>query len=57
VSEADEPKRARHTARTATEKAARRAREAEALRRNLQRRKQQQRGRQARDPSGPVKPE
>jgi len=56
VSEPDEPKRPRHSARTAAEKAARRAHEAEALRQNLLKRKQQQRGRRERDPSRPVKP-
>jgi hypothetical protein len=57
VREPEERKQPKHSARTAAEKAARRAREAEALRQNLVKRKQQQRGRQERDPSRPVKPD
>ncbi len=57
MSEPEDPKQPRHTARTAVEKAARRAREGLALRQNLHKRKQQQRGRQAHRPTRPVKPE
>ncbi len=56
MSERDEPKRPRHSARTEAGKTAREAREAEALRQNLQKRKQQQRGRQEHVLKRPVKP-
>jgi hypothetical protein len=50
----DTPKRPRHSARTADDKAARAAREAEALRQNLLKRKQQQRGRQENATTGGI---
>jgi hypothetical protein len=56
MSEPDEPKQPRHTARTSAGKAARKAREAEALRQNLQKRKEQQRGRQEQGSAPAVKP-
>ncbi len=57
MSERDEARRRpRHSARTTEDKAARAAREAEALRENLQKRKQQQRDRRERDETGGVKP-
>jgi hypothetical protein len=57
VSDSDKPKQPKHSARTITAKGARRAREAEALRQNLLKRKQQQRGRQEHEPIRPVKSE
>ncbi len=58
MSERDElPKRPKHSARTTAEKAAREARLALAMRKNLLKRKQQQRGQRQRDPTRPVKPE
>ena len=53
MSEREEgPRRPRHSARTAGDKAARAARAAEALRQNLLKRKQQQRGREENAASG-----
>jgi hypothetical protein len=57
ISEDEPPRRPRHCARTTADKAARRAREADALRRNLHKRKQQQRDRRQEPGKGNVKPE
>jgi hypothetical protein len=56
MSEPNERKGPNHSARTTAQKVAREARLAEAMRDNLRKRKQQQRGQQERDPRRPVKP-
>jgi hypothetical protein len=56
MNEPNEQKRPKHSARTTAEKAAREARLAEAMRQNLRKRKQQQRGRQQGPGAGRVKP-
>ena len=57
MSERDQkPERPMHSARTIEDKATRAARAAEALRQNLRKRKQQQRGRQEEDTTGGAGP-